>query len=729
MKRKTAVLLSFLLLICMIFPSCADTVEGIVTSSSDTEESKQKDPHSSDGITYGDETVPSVYITTNNKFQVTSKDVYTQCTIRFENNERFSVYESTYTDSDGGGAQIRCRGNMTYRIEDMKAKNKYSYKIKLDEKADIFGMGKSRHYVLVNSWRDPSYQRNKISYDYSAMLGLVKVKTEWVSVYYNGEYRGMYLFGETVRVEEGRVEIFSWEDFAEDMAERYAEEHGYDGEKTAALRDDMKDDLEWITSQKHTFKYGVKTETLDLSKYYDVEDLDLTSGYLIESCQGAIGSETVNWKTAHNVPISVDAPSRLTNTYMLDYVKTLIKDFEEALFSPTFYNSKGKHYSEYVDVDSMVDYWMVWNFFLNNEFSQRSLFFYIEDGKITWGPCWDFDQTMGSVMTVPEKWAEPNYWLEDRLNAWWLEIFGDPWFTSLCQERWFEMRELTDVFIQTYDIYYSYIKEEAARGYEYDGERYLKVNRPNVNNGHSFTPAEDYVFIKTWLKKRVAWLDKNFAKIDPNIDSGGNKRSTNMTAKVKSGSVELEPDKITVYGVSADYLIPTTATGTLDLSVTTSLSGVSYCDAYLNGSTKLKTRSLSQSTEAKYTIDISSLDMSEGALNVIYIIAYKSNGSVKGITSVYIRVSDIPNPDESEYVVEFGDQKMIVQKGSTITVPDVPYEREGYVFCGWTTSYESPKVYKPGDSYTAKGNISFYARFVPTDMGSQFVLDEYTPKS
>ncbi|MBQ2862633.1 MAG: CotH kinase family protein, partial [Clostridia bacterium] len=451
MRTKLFYLTSFLLstvLVLFVLSSCdTGAVDSVISDTEMTQaETERESEIQPEDIVYHEEEFPVVYISTADGFQVTSKTEYTECNVRIELNDRYSAYTSTYTDEDGGGALIRCRGNMSYRLEDMKVKNKYSYKIKLDKKANVLGMGKSKHWILVNSWRDPGYQRNKASYDYSAMLGLDHVDSQWVSVYYNGEYRGVYLLCETIRVADDRIEMFNWEEFAEDIAEKYAEDHGFSDELEQLLSDGMEDNLEWITTYKYTFTYDGESEIIDLSKYYDKDKLDFTSGYLIESCQGALGSETVNWTTKHNVPISVDSPSRLTNPEMLDYVRTLIQDFEDALFSPTFYNAKGKHYSEYVDVDSMVDYWLVWNYFLNTEFSVRSLFFYIYDGKIIGGPCWDFDATAGSVMTMSAAKAKTDYWLHDRNSAWWLEIFGDPWFTSLCQERWYEMRELNDVF-------------------------------------------------------------------------------------------------------------------------------------------------------------------------------------------------------------------------------------------------------------------------------------------
>jgi len=728
-NNKLISAISLLLLLTMLLSACnvpknpetTDTTDALTTEANIPE---TEDILTPEEIAYEKEVFPEVHITTKNNFQVTSKTEYTDCNIRFVLNDRYSEYTSTYTDEDGGAAQIRCRGNMSYSISDMREKLKYSYKIKLEEKANVLGMSESKHWVLVSGWRDPSYQRNKGAYDFSGMIGLDYVKTQWVTVYYNGNYRGIYLLGETIRLDDERIDIFNWEEFAEDIAEAYALDHGFSLAESEALSDKMENDLKWVTTQSVFFSYNGENRVLDLKDYYNVEDLDLTSGYLIESCTGAMGSETINWYTQKGVPISVDSPSRLTNITMYKYVRDLIQDFEDAIYSPNFHNSKGKHYSEYLDMDSIVDYWMVWNFFLNNEFPSRSLFFYINEGKITWGPCWDFDQTMGSVMTVPHKWAEPDYWLEDKANKWWGQIFRDPWFTSLCQERWFAMRELMDVFEQTFDIYYNYIAEEAERSYAYDGERYVIVNRPEVNNGHSFTPEEDYHFMKDWMERRIQWLDEHYAIIDCNIDDYGNVRSEKIFNEVTYNGKELPADSITVHGVNADYLLPTDATGELVLSMQTTHSGVTYADSYLNGSVSLGKTPLSASTDGEYKINISDLNMENGALNVIYIIAHRADNTVRSISSVYIRVSDMENPTRTQRVVEFGKDKVIVEKNGTVTFPEAPYTREGYVFWGWTTGDKT--VYKPGETYTVTKDISFYIRWKPTDMCSQFRLDEYT---
>jgi len=668
-----------------------------------------------DEVVYDKENIPVVYITTEDNYQVTSKKVYHDCTFRLELNGRYEEYSSTFTDDDGGAAELRARGNATYNNPEMREKNKYSYKLKLSEKANILGLGESKHWYLINNWRDTSNLRHKLAYDLSAALGVAHTDSQWVSLYYNGEYRGMYLLCESIRVANDRVDTFNWEEFAEDVAEAYALDHDFSLEKTELLREKMKNNLSWI----HTYKLSTvlgsgSLETYDFTGYYDVNELDFTSGYLIEFCTGMDTTGT-KWTTQMNTPVVMDNPFMLsTNKEMYNYVRTLIQDFEDAVRSPTFHNSKGKHYSEYVDVGSMVDYWIIWNFFCNNEFGSRSMYYYIDHGKIVFGPIWDFDQTIGNVTTVTTSNAKGDYWVDDRKNAWFKEIFGDPWFTALAQERWYEMRELIDDLIDSVDVYYNYIQEEANNCYERNGVRYYTIRQPEVNDAHSLTPDEDYELIRTWLRNRRDWINEHFAVIDPDVDGGGYVRSEKVAVAVSTKGEKLETDDQTVFGTAADYIIRPDATGTLLLEIATTHTNARTADVYINGTQYLGNKKLTTTTEAVFSIDLSLLNMENGATNVIYIAVLRQDKTLRSMSSVVIRVSDMRNPERGERIIQLGDEKFIVEKGSNYILPEITETREGYVCCGWTTDGET--IYKPGDTYTVSKDVSMFIKWKRADM-------------
>ena len=717
-----SILFVFFVFVCMPMTSCSKNDPSQTSEAADVQsEAPEENYPLPEDIVYPEESLPKVHITTENGFQVVSKKEYSECTFRLELNDRYSQYTSTFTDEDGGGAQIRCRGNATYNNPEMKAKNKYSYKIKLDKKADILGLGKSKHWYLINNWRDTSNLRHKLAYDLAETLGLSHTDCQWVTVYYNGEYRGLYLLCESIRVDSGRVDTFNWEEFAEDIAKKYASDHAFTAEEEDALARTLENDLSWITLEYYDYTYpNGKKERLYFSKYYDLNELDLTTGYLIEYCTG-MDTSGAKWKTRMGVPVVLDNPFMLhTNPQMQNYVKTLIQDFEDAVSSPTFYNSKGKHYSEYLDVESLVDFWIVWNFFCNNEFGSRSLYYYIDHGKIVFGPIWDFDQTIGNVTTVTTSNAKGDYWIHDRKNAWFKEIFGDPWFTSLCQERWYSIRGAVDDLIASVDIYFDYIGEEAERCYERNGIRYYTIRQPEANNGHSLTPTEDYKLIKRWLKNRVKWIDENFKKRDPNVDESGYTRSEKVFFRVSMNGVELPLDLITVNGVRADCIISPNAAGKILLSVTTTHTNARTVDAYLNGTEFLGNKVLTTSQGAVYEIDASKLNREEGAVNVIYLPVYRADKTVRSVSSVLIKVSSVPNPTGDECVIWFGNEPALVKKGTEIVFPKIQQEHEGFIWCGWTTGDDT--LYRPGDTLKVQKDMYFYVRWKRTDMNSRMDL-------
>lgn len=715
MKKTVISIFCALLAAGVVFTcaSCGDSTHSDTTVV-DTEPAEPETELRAEDISYPDETLPVVHISTADGFQVTSKDEYTACNIRFELNDRYSSYTSTFTDGDGGDAEIRCRGNASYTNPEMREKNKYSYKVKLSKKANVLGLGESKHWYLINNWRDVSNLRHKLAYDLAGALGLAHTDCTWVNVYYNGEYRGLYLLTESIRVAEDRVDTFNWEEFCEDIAEKYASDCSFSEADALSLDEALKNDLSWITSAKYTFVMSSgEVRALDFSQYYDPKSLDMTTGYLIEYCT-SYESDGTKWKTDKTIPLIMDNPKMLhTNPEMYDYVHTLVQDFEDAVCSPTFHNSNGKHYSEYADVNSLVDYWMVWNFLCNNEFGARSIYFYIEDGKMVFGPIWDFDQTIGNAITVVPANHRGNYWVHDKKNAWFQELFGDPYFTALCQERWYSIREIIDDLINSVDIYADYIGKDAEACYERNGVRYYTIRNPEINNGQSMSPSEDFAMMRKWLRDRVEWIDENFRKIAPNVDNGGYTRSGKLTCTLYHDGKLMELDLGTVHGTPADFVLSPDATGTLRLKLTTTDSKVKHTTPYLNATCSLGKKTLTSSKSAEYTIDLSLLDMRDGAKNVIYVPAFKSDGSLRIMSSVVIRVTSDANPREDEKIIQLGTQKYTVKTGETFTFPEITEKKSGYLPLGWTDG--SDEVYKAGVCFEVKHNSYYFIRWVRTD--------------
>lgn len=105
-------------------------------------------------------------------------------------------------DYSGSAESLKGRGNATWY------KEKKSYSLELLQTADLLGMGKAQNWVLLSNAYDFSHIRNKVAYDTAAAAGLAFTPdTQWVDLYLNGEYAGLYLLSERNEVHPERVQI------------------------------------------------------------------------------------------------------------------------------------------------------------------------------------------------------------------------------------------------------------------------------------------------------------------------------------------------------------------------------------------------------------------------------------------------------------------------------------------------------------------------------------------
>ena len=244
---------------------------------------------------------------------------------------------------------IKGRGNASWHAGDKKP-----YKLKLKEKTDLFGMGANKHWVLINPTNaDHTFMKNKLLYDWAEKIGSnYAPQSVFVDVVMNGEYVGHYLLCEHVRVGKTRVDI----------------------------------------------------KDIDEAKPDDEDTL--TGGYLINCDEYALMSENY-FQTKSKTCYEIISPS-LENTteerknYITDYMERL----EEALASDTLTNAKGERYTELMDVDSFVSYFLVQLLSDNLDAFHNSTYLYKNRGKrLHWGPVWDFDiPWMGLKMQAVIRW-------------------------------------------------------------------------------------------------------------------------------------------------------------------------------------------------------------------------------------------------------------------------------------------------------------------------------------
>ena len=285
------------------------------------------------------------------------------------NKEHKEPGEITILDKDGNVQYdntldyIKGRGNSTWLAD------KKPYNIKLDEKADLFGMGKHKSWCLLSNPGDGSQIRNDLCYDFARALGIETTTDSFhVNLYLNGEYAGLYLITEKVDIGENRVDIYDLEGETEDVNEKDLDEYKLGGAQNSR--------------ELGTIKYAEIPNNPD----------EITGGYLLETEKiYRYVNEVSGFISDIGQCIVVKTPEYASKA-QVEYISSYYQDFEDALYSPTGYNMKGRHYSEYIDMDSFARIYVLLEFISNFDGCSSSFYMHKDvGGKLTVGPGWDFD--------------------------------------------------------------------------------------------------------------------------------------------------------------------------------------------------------------------------------------------------------------------------------------------------------------------------------------------------
>ena len=105
-------------------------------------------------------------------------------------------------DCDAQISAINGRGNSTWTA------HKKPYSLELAQKEDILDMGEAKKWILLANAFDKTHMGNKMCYDLAAKAGCAySPECQWVELYLNGNYAGLYLLCERNEVDSQRVDI------------------------------------------------------------------------------------------------------------------------------------------------------------------------------------------------------------------------------------------------------------------------------------------------------------------------------------------------------------------------------------------------------------------------------------------------------------------------------------------------------------------------------------------
>ena len=401
--------------------------------------------------------LPKLEINASVPFSQIGKEEYVDAT--------FTLTLGTKQYSSGnyeGAGSIKGRGNTSW------GQPKKPYSIKLSSKASLLDIPKTKKYAIIPSYSDPSLMRNYLTYKSNLMLSGIDYvpKCEFVEVYLNGTYNGIYLLVERVSLESNKIDI-----------------------------DDATAD-------------------------------DLTGGYLIEKdIDGKIDYDADQWFNCpywanqsrdYFVLKEPEPDDSALKEQMLSYLTGYMQSVHNAIMG-----TSGEDYTKYVDVDSWVDFIIVQELAKNIDGNLKTscyMFKQSQDDHLYLTAPWDFDLAYGNPATT---WNNADYTHNDYYDcpdatgvAEFMAINSScPWFDHLYDDH----EEFRAALMERYAEYrrtmipamLAMIDEEAA---------YLSAAAPRDEAKWGVRFQNGVAALRSWFTGRIGWLDSQWIEEAEPID-------------------------------------------------------------------------------------------------------------------------------------------------------------------------------------------------------------------
>lgn len=368
-----------------------------------------------------------------------------------EDAELFSLADTANPEhlNYNGRIAIKTRGHTSlntdkksYSIETRKADNVSNNNMSL------MGMPKENDWVLSGLFMDNSHIRDALTYALGRRTGHYAPRTYHCELFLNGNYRGLYMLTEKIKVDKNRVNI-------------------------------KKMDTDDTTGDAITGGYIIKADHPD-----DGEPIAWSESSLI-------GFLDVFYINHYPKPEDI-MPQQ--NEYLHDYFNR----FERALRRSDTSSTSG--YPAFIDLPSFIDYMLVCEVASNADSYQYSTFLHKDrNGKLCAGPLWDFNQAYGND---PEGRDGYDVWQfnngSNTGSTFWNALFSRSFFRKKMKTRWLQLIDngslALDSTMSLIDSLSDAVVSAAAR----DRQRW------SYNSDYS----QSIDSLKNWLTMRYAWLDE-----------------------------------------------------------------------------------------------------------------------------------------------------------------------------------------------------------------------------
>ena len=198
------------------------------------------------------------------------------------------------------------------------------------------------------------------------------------------------------------------------------------------------------------------------------------------------------------------------------WIQNYMSEFEAALAGKDFKDPE-RGYAKYIDIDAFIDHFIINELFRNIDGFRNSTYMYKDrGGKLTMGPVWDFNLSMGNA-AFNEGWKTDG-WLvyTNPVPFWWDRLLQDKNFTRKLAKRWKELRKdilATSKLLDEINRTAEYLSEAQKRNFQ----RWPVLGRQVFANPGSGPPTYEQVVVevKTWLQARLKWIDEHIESPRP----------------------------------------------------------------------------------------------------------------------------------------------------------------------------------------------------------------------
>ena len=410
-------------------------------------------------------------------------------------------------------AQVKARGNWTTTYD------KKAFRIKFAEKQsilDLNGGAAMKNWLLLAEYKDGSMLRNKTAFEIGREIleadGLYCSDAEFVEVFINGKYWGVYLLAEYQQINENRVAVTEAEkDYTGTDIGYFLEFDGYfyNEDELHSFHVDYADNAPLIPYDGNGGN-GRTVTVLPKGKRDKVKDV----GFTIKS----------------------DIYSEEQRDFIANFVNGAYKIMYEAAYNDKAYEFNADYIElvesaltpqeaveKVVDVQSLVDMYIISELTCDADIYWSSFFMSADFGadgnrKLTFTAPWDFDSTLGNKARCEDGTGfyasnivpDVNFQYETA-NPWLLVLAYEDWYQEMIKSKWTSIYD-NGVFERAYEM----IENDKTTYSDAFGRNYDKWNNladESIRNELSHSAAKcrthsdaaDY--LAEWLKSRVDFLN------------------------------------------------------------------------------------------------------------------------------------------------------------------------------------------------------------------------------